>query len=68
MIHVATYQKYSGTCFHSLFPGDNFSVGHMAVFVWLLLDIAIPQTGHTHPRDESSPEKCHKHGISRREY
>lgn len=47
----------NGTCFHSLFPGDIFSAGHMVVFVWLLLNMAHPQTGRTPPHGESAPEK-----------
>lgn len=63
-IYVATYQKCSGTCLHSLLPGDIFSVGHMSVFVWLFLNMAHPQTGQTPPHDEFAPEKYHKHEMN----
>lgn len=54
--NVAIYQRCSGTCLHSLFPGDILSVGHMVVFVWLLLNTAHLRTGRTPPHGESAPE------------
>lgn len=64
LIYVAAYQKCSGTCLRTVLPGDIFSVGHMAVFVRLLLNMAHPQTGRIPPHDESAPEEYHKHEMN----